>query len=242
MSKSFPKIVLLLILLSIPTTGFSQMFSVGGNGPTNSSPIAPYIRLGVTFVDFQYQGNPNALIQRVPLSFSGEVAHFAYEANGLTIGASFGNKLTGLNDRSYTGLYLNFENPFYFIRKRNFAAGIPIKLATKLTNVSSQNVRDGFSQTNVGVGAGVIVRAQAPENFGFSAQLTPGIGFSTSSGGFFGGNVISMTGKTRLNIYNVIFGKNLSLGYDYNFDSYDIDGEEFDYDFSGHTFTLGISF
>jgi hypothetical protein len=68
------------------------------------------------------------------------------------------------------------------------------------------------------------------------------VGFSTASGGFIGGNVFSLSGKARINFYNLIFGKNISLGYNYNYDSYNIDGEEFDYDLSGHTLTLGFSF
>ena len=85
------------------------------------------------------------------------------------------------------------------------------------------------------------MRINAPQKFNITTQFIPSIGFSTSSGGFLGGRILSLTGNARVNFYDLLFGKNISLGYDYIFDSYDIDGEQYDYDLSGHLITLGVS-
>ena len=242
MNSKFFSLVLLLFLFALPFSSFSQMFSVGDDRTAASNPFAPYLRAGISTVDFEYMGESNELIQQATLSFSGIVANFAYESNGFNIGGGLGGNITGLNDRRYYNLYLNFVNPFYLVTGQNFGIGIPVKLGTEVTSVRSDMIRDGFSQTNVGGGAGLVFSARSPQSFSIKTQFIPEIGFSTARGGFFGGRVLSLNGTARINFYNLLFGKNLSLGYDYNFDTYDIDGEEFDYDFSAHTLTIGISF
>jgi hypothetical protein len=154
---------------------------------------------------------------------------------------SIGNDFTGLDERKYFDLSLEFINPFYLIRRPNFGAGIPIQLGTKLTSVRSDAISEEFSQTNLNAEAGAILRLIVPEKFGITTQFIPSVGFSTASGGLIGGNVFSMRGKARIDFYNLIFSKNISIGYDYIYDSYNIDGQEYDYDLSGHALTLGIS-
>lgn len=232
---------LLSILFVIPAEINAQMFSVGDDARSRTNPFAPYLRAGVRVIDFSFQGDPDEVLQNNDLSFNGTAAHLGFESGGFNLGVSLGNDLTGLDETKYFDLSLKFTNPFFIIRRPNFGAGIPVQLGTKLTNVRKDGGSNEFSQTNLNIGAGGIVQAFFPKKFSFSAQFMPHIGFSTASGGFVGGNVFSLTGKARLNFFNLIFGKNLSIGYDYNFDSYNIDGEDLDYDLSGHTITLGIS-
>lgn len=217
------------------------MFSVNEDANRQSSPFSPYLRAGVQIIDFQYNGDPAQLSGTNSLAFTGSAAQVAYESGGLNFTLAMGNNITQLENRRYFSLNLNFTNPFYFIAEENFSAGVPIKLETKLTSVRSDAISEEFAQTNLSAGAGLIVRTSIPEKFGFTTQFIPGIGFSTASGGFIGGNVFSLAGKVRFNFYELIFGKNLSLGYDYIFDSYNIDGEDYDYDFTGHSLTIGIS-
>lgn len=241
MTKNILTTIFLLFFLIMPLATSAQMFSVGDERSRSSNPFSSYARGGISIVDFTYQGNPAAVPGNNRLSFSGTVAHLGYESNGLNLGLGFGSSFTGLDNRRFFSLDLNFTNPFYLIRKDNFGAGIPIKLRTKVTSVRSDQVQEEFSQTDVSAGAGLIMRVNVPEKLGITTQIIPSIGFSSSSGGFIGGNIYSLAGSARVNFYNLIFGKNISLGYDYILDSYDIDGEQYDYDVSGHLITLGVS-
>lgn len=241
MIKSLLKQLFLLALFVFPAVSHAQMFSINDDVNQRSNPFAPYIRFGFEPVDFSFTGNPSALPTNQSLAFTGTAAHLAFESGGLNLGVSLGNDITGLSDRNYFDLSIKFVNPFYFIRTPNFGLGVPIQLGTKITNVRSDQISDEFSQTNLHAGAGGVAQLYFPDKLGVTAQFIPSFGFSTASGGLIGGNVFSMRGKARVNFYNLIFGRNISLGYDYVFDSYDIDGDEYDYDFSGHILTLGIS-
>lgn len=232
---------LLSVLFVMPAKVNAQMFSVGDETRERANPFAPYLRAGVRTIDFSYQGDPGAITENRDLSFSGTAAQSSFESGGFNIGVSLGNDITGIDNHRYFDLFLKFTNPFYIIRRQNFGAGIPVQLGTKLTNVSRDDGSTEFSQTNLNVGGGGILHFIVPEKLSISTQFMPHIGFSTASGGFVGGNVFSLTGRARLNFFNLIFGRNVSIGYDYDFDSYNIDDEELDYDFSGHTITLGIS-
>ncbi|MEQ8524249.1 hypothetical protein [Gracilimonas sp.] len=241
MIQSLLKRLFLLALFVSPTVSYGQMFSVNDDDERRSNPFAPYLRIGLEPINFSFTGDPNSLQGDPSLGFTGTAAHISFESGGLNLGVSLGNDMTSLSDRNYFDLSIKFVNPFYFVRKPNFGLGVPIQLGTKVTSVRSDEISDEFSQTNLHAGAGGIAQLFFPDKFGITAQFIPSFGFSTASGGLIGGNVFSMRGKARVNFYNLIFGRNLSLGYDYIFDSYDIDGDEYDYDFTGHLLTLGIS-
>lgn len=236
------KILLLpIICFGLTVPAFAQMFSVGDEGPNRSNPFAPYIRAGVKAIDFDFTGDPSAVNAENDLSLSGLAGHLSFETGGFNLNLSLANDLTGLDDQSYFNLGLEFTTPFYFIAREGFAAGVPLRLSTKLTSIRREGASTEFSQTNLSAGAGAILQFYKRDRFGITTEFIPNIGFSTASGGLVGGNVFSLAGKARVNFYNLVFGKNLSLGYNYNFDSYDIDGDDLDYDFNGHTITLGIS-
>lgn len=241
MKKNILYTFFIILFLITPLASSAQMFTVGDEQSRSTNPFSPYVRAGVYLVDFSYQGDPTVISENDRLTFSGPVAHVGYESNGLNFGLGFGSDFSGLEDRRYFNLSLDFTNPFYLIRRENFGAGIPIQLRTKVTSVRSDRVQDEFSQTDLSAGAGVIFRLNVPEKFGITTQFIPSIGFSTASGGFLGGNIFSMAGKARINFYNLLFGKNISLGYDYIYDSYNIDGDQYDYDVNGHLMTLGVS-
>jgi len=240
MNKVLIKFSLLAAICLLPVWANAQMFSVGNEAERRANPLAPFLRVGVLPIDFTFTGDPAAL-SGSSLAFRGTTAHLAFEQGGFNLGVSIGNDFTGLDDRKYFDLSLEFINPFYLIRRPNFGAGIPIQLGTKLTSVRSDAISEEFSQTNLNAGAGAILRLIVPEKFGITTQFIPSVGFSTASGGLIGGNVFSMRGKARIDFYNLIFSKNISIGYDYIYDSYNIDGQEYDYDLSGHALTLGIS-
>ncbi|MDZ7805919.1 MAG: hypothetical protein U5K71_02245 [Gracilimonas sp.] len=227
----------------LPITSQAQMFSVGTNSQSNFGNLySPYIRAGVQFVDFEYKGsNINNIPLFTPLTFNGEAAYIAYESMGFNINAVLGNSLTGLNNSKYFSMNLNFKNPFYLINGQSFKAGIPIKLDSRLVSVRNDDINEEFSQTSLSAGAGLTAAIINQTKFSITGEFLTSYGFSTASGGFLGGSVFGLSGSARINFYNLLFGKNISLGYDYIYDSYDIDEERLDYDLSGHTITLGVS-
>jgi len=239
MSKTF--FLFAFICVSLYSSVNAQMFSVGDDSETRLNPFAPYLYVGVQPLDFNYTGNPNDP-NAGDFSFSALVPHISFESGGLDIGLSLGNSITGLDDNTYFDLGIDFTNPFYFVRQPRFGLGIPIQLSTKITSVQNSSLSNQFSQTNLSAGAGAIMRYINPNKLNFSAHVIPSYGFSSASGGFIGGNVFSFKTGARLSFFDVLFGKNISLGYNYLFDSYDIENEEYDYDFNAHNVTLGISF
>lgn len=234
----------LFATMIIPISSQAQMFSVGTDSRADFGNIyAPYIRAGVQFVDFKYTGtNTGNSPLFTPLTFNGEIAYLAYESLGFNLNAGLGNSLTGLNNTKYFSLNLNFKNPFYFVNKQNFKAGIPIKLDSRLVSVRNEDINEEFSQTSLSAGAGLMAAIINQSKFNITGEFLTSYGFSSASGGFLGGSVFGLNGSARINFYDLLFGKNISLGYDYIFDSYDIDEERLDYDLTGHTLTLGVSF
>lgn len=234
----------LLALTLLPLSSQAQMFSVGTESRANFGNIySPYLRAGVQFIDFTYEGS-NVINDPLftPLTFSGEAAYLAYESYGFNLNVGLGNSLTGLNDSKYFSLNLNFKNPFYLINNQNFKAGIPVKLDSRLISVRNEEINEEFSQTSLSAGAGLTAIVINQSKFNISGEFLTSYGFSSASGGFLGGSVFGLNGSARINFYNLLFGKNLSLGYDYLYDSYDIDEDRLDYDLSAHTLTLGVSF
>ncbi|WP_103664290.1 hypothetical protein [Gracilimonas amylolytica] len=244
MKKYTLSIFALLSILVFPFSSNAQMFSVGTESRTSFSSIySPYVRAGVQFVNFEFKGSGMIDEQFFsPLTFNGEAAYIAYESFGLNLNAALGNSITGLNDTKYFSLNLNFKNPFYLINQQKFKAGIPVKLDSRLVSVRNDQNNEEFSQTSLSAGAGLTAAIINQTKFNITGEFLTSYGFSTASGGFLGGSVFGLSGSARINIYNLLFGKNLSIGYDYINDSYDIDEERLDYDLVGHTITLGVSF
>lgn len=244
MKKYTLSIFALLSLLVLPLSSNAQMFSVGTESRTSFGSIySPYVRAGVQFVNFEFKGFGMFDEQLFfPLTFNGEAAYISYESFGLNLNAALGNSITGLNDTKYFSLNLNFKNPFYLINQQKFKAGIPVKLDSRLVSVRNDQNNEEFSQTSLSAGAGLTAAIINQTKFNITGEFLTSYGFSTASGGFLGGSVFGLSGSARINIYNLLFGKNLSIGYDYINDSYDIDEERLDYDLVGHTITLGVSF
>lgn len=228
-----------LFLLTLPARG--QMFSVGDSEQEYFNPYAPYLRAGLSTVDFNFNGDNSQVFSSDRYDFEGNALFIGFESAGLYANLTMANKLTGQTDQSFFQLGITFNNPFIFVRKPDFSLGIPLQLSSLLTSVNKNETNDEFGQTGLSAGAGLIMQARSKKLFSLTTEFVPSYGFSSSSGGFFGGSVFSLDGKLRLNFYDMLFGKNISLGFDYKTNSYDIDGEEFDYDLQKLTFSLGVS-
>ena len=242
MSKNFLRFIFpsLLILLFISDTSHAQMFSVGSKPETTTSSNS-YIRLGYAPANFSFTGNPNAVAANDRFDLNNGTFSLGLESPGFVLRALVGNNLTGLKDQTYFNLSYILSNRIGLIRKPAFSFGFPIELNTSLTSVTNEQSQLRFNQSDLGAGTGLFMRNKIGRRLTVNNQVTLGYGFSNSSGNFFGGTVSYLSGKSRINLNNVFGGRGLSIGYDFNLRSFDIEEEFYDYDLIIHELTLGIS-
>ena len=227
-------------LLFFAPQSFAQMFSVGetrGPAPISSS----YLRIGVSPLMFEFMGNQPPGSNATQLELESTAFFLGFESPGVELSLTLANGLTGVDEQSLFDLNFTLSNRFLLINKRALRAGIPIQLHSSLTNVNNNRAEENFNQSNFAVGGGAFLTFRFSEKILFSNEITPGYGFSNSSGGFFGGSLFYVKAKSRLNFLRILNGRSISIGYDYNFKSFDIDDDFYDFDLTSHTLTLAIS-
>ncbi len=236
------KTILILFSSFLPLFAHAQMFSVqsGSNKPISS---ATYIRVGMGINDFSFTGNPNAsdVVDRLDFAHNSFSAYFESEDSGIELGLNIANRLVGLKNMNLFDLSLYYTNVFYLLNRSKVKLGFPLRGGTELVNIASTEDKDKFTQTAITIGAGAHLSLKFNDYISFTNQFLPGYGFSTSSGGFFGGAMGYWMGRSRLNIANVFGDRGLSIGYDFKQFMFDIDGNKFDYDLTTHFLTIGIS-
>ena len=231
---------LLMLGFLITPPVLAQMFSVEEPSQRLTPPSA-YFRIGLAPADFTYTGPFYINQQPEELEFNSNLLYFALETPGLSANLSLGNTLVGMDTQRFFALDLSFLNRFMIVRRPGVFAGIPIQIKTALTSASTDAHDENFYQTSFGVGGGAYLNFRIMEKIFFSNQFIPGYGFSSSSGGFIGGSIFYMSGQSRINILGLLGQRSVSFGYDYNFRSFDIDEDLFDYDLTTHVLTIGIS-
>lgn len=231
---------LAFIVCFIPSTICAQMFSVRNveNKPSESN---TYLRIGAGVSNFSYSGTSTSILPVNRLDFDNNSLSIQFESNVLELGVNFANSLVKLEDQTFLNFYLYYNNSILFSKNKSFQFGIPLRIGTDLVSVTKEGSRDKFSQNSLSVGAGLLLSLRIKDKIIFSNKFIPNYGFSSSSGGFFGGSNFSLTGKSRLNFINLIGNKNLSVGYDYKYSSYNITDHNFDYDLKAHLITIAIS-
>lgn len=216
------------------------MFSIGESQRSNAFPSS-YLRIGIAPTSFDYTGNFVGTSDPTLLEIENSALHVNLETPGVSLSLILANKLTGLDDRSFFDLGFSLGNNFFLVRERVVSLGIPIQLYTSITNANNEQNQENFNQVNFAVGGGGFLNFRISPKIVFNNEFIPGYGFSNSSGGFFGGSMFYAKGKSRLNFLNLIGQRSISLGYDFNFRSFDIDDEFYDFDLTSHQITLGIS-
>jgi hypothetical protein len=230
------KRLFLFLLLFAPLTTYAQMFSVPDRQERINRPNT-IIRVGTSIATFDYQGTLTDPDQSL-LEVDNALFAVTFETQGLTANINVGNSLSGIDDGSFLNLNLRFTNGFGIVRQ----AGIPIQLSTGLTTSNNDFTENRFNQTYFSGGTGLFLNINPSRKIQFSNSGVIGYGFSNSNGGFFGGTLNYVNIGSRINLLNFIGQPTLSIGYEYIFNSYDIDSEIYDYDLTGHQVTLGISF
>lgn len=221
----------------------AQMFSVH-NVEKKASDSRTYFRIGTGFNSFSYTGSKTAVLDEHRLDFNHNSISLQIESasTGFELGVNLANRILGLNNNTYFNLSIYYTNALLFIREERIQLGIPIRIGSELVTVTGDDSPDRFSQTALSLGAGGYINIKLKDTISFTNYFIPGYGFSSSSGGFFGGSMAYLNGKSRINFLNFIGNKNLSIGYDFKKFMFDIDRDKYDYDLKTHLISIGISF
>ena len=231
-----------LVMLAILQTASAQMFSVEGDGRDYTTPLASG-HIGIEQVNFEYTGG-SELVDFGNFAFKGPIIRFRFEVPNLLLSLGAGGAVTGLDNNYFDGaIKAQFALPLLGNERISF--GIPFQLTSSLTSVKTDIIEAQqieFRQANVLVGGGLRFRTKLSERLRIKAKAIPNYGFSTATGGSFGGSAFVMEGQARI-YFDRLFGSiGLSAGYDYNFKSFDIEGNLFDYDLNSHGFLIGVTF
>jgi hypothetical protein len=234
--------LLLIILFFFHDTVHGQMFSVEDRTPQERA-LFTYssLSIGWEIADFSYTGDPaEAGLDR--FDFNDGILTLIFENPGIDFYLGLGGGLTGMNDQTIVNIGAVLYNDFILHRSDNFWVQLPLQINTDLKRVQSNTASRQFQQSSFQVGAGLGIRNRFTQSIRSVIRAVPAYGFSNSQGAFFGGTVFSFDGKARLIIDEVFGNTGLIFGYDFRLKSYNIDNEIFNYDFSGHTISVGITF
>ena len=242
------KILLSIFTVVISFTTFNsvygQMFSVGDQNQIRRPDAfqSTYLRIGVGPTSFSYTGNPLNSLGTERLQFDNTALNVIFESPDVSLSIILANKFTGLDEVGFFDLGFALSNDLRIVRKPGINAGIPIQFYSSITNANNEKSQENFNQVNLAVGAGAFINLRIASRITFTNRFIPGYGFSNSSGGFFGGSMFYAVGKSRLNFNDLLFGRGISIGYDFNYRSFDIDEEFYDFDLKSHLITIGVTF
>lgn len=234
--------ILLMLMIICPQISHAQMFSVGDPEPRETRSIGLYTFTGVSWEIAEMEFRGENLAAQDQANFSSNVLRLHLENPGLHVSAGFGGRITGMNETSYVNLNAMLFNDTAIIRSPRFILSVPFQIITDLKRAQRNESSTEFQQSSLIFGTGISSRIRLADRVDFSARITPNYGFSFSQGALFGGNLFRTNGKTRL-FFNEIIGNNsLTVGYDFDYRNYDIEGGENDYRYTSHAITVGIAF
>jgi len=229
----------LLLLFNSPVLG--QMFSVDSNEqrerPLFSTTV---LSIGLEAADFSYSGSsPNSVTR---LDFNDPIFRVRFETPGLEFNIGVGGAITGMDSRNYVNIGGQLSNNLILYRKENLFIVLPLQLTTDVKRVLDNQTDFEFQISSFSFGTGIGLYSRLSSTFSTSANLNPNYGFSYARGSFFGGQVFHVNGKWRLFINKILPANPIVLGYDFIYKRYMVEGDLYDYDFTGHTITLGFGF
>lgn len=236
-------VTMFLLVTGSTNVVMAQMFSVGDPEPTIETPNTA-VSVGIEPAEFEYTGSQE-ISGNGQFAFSGPLLRLRVESQGLDLFMASGGKLTGIDDVSYfdAGIKAAYLLPLY--SKEKISVLLPIQLMSSLTTVTEQESlgnEPNFRQGSFVAGAGIRLLVRPVPQFRIEAAALPSYGFAFATGGTFGGSQAATELKFRLSRDRLFNDIGLSVGYDYNIRKFEIDGEQFDYDFTAHSILLGITF
>ncbi|MEX2585207.1 MAG: hypothetical protein WD315_02360 [Balneolaceae bacterium] len=198
------------------------------------------LTVGWEIAEFVYTGDDNVSDRS---DFDDGIFRVRFENPGLDMYLGLAGGLTGMENQTYLNVGAILYNDFILSRMSDSSfLLLPLQINTDLTRSQRSNTGQQFQQSAFMFGAGLGFSTKISNSIHMLVKGVPNYGFSFSQGSLFGGSVFKLQGKSRLFIQNLFSERSLVLGYDYHFSKYDVDGEIFDYDFNGHSVTVGITF
>lgn len=240
---TFLRIFFILFLgLIVPVTAFSQMFSIDDPEQRRERPLGSITLLSAGWEpgDYSYKGAGIDEDQR--LDFADSIFRLRLNSPGLDISLAFGGKFTGMNENSYLNVYGRLSNAFPVIREQGMIIGLPIQITTDLKQVRRNDNDTEFQQSSLIIGTGLYAAIRLNQRFSVITTATPNYGFSFSQGSLFGGSLFRTDAKADLLIHNVFGSNALSIGYQFDYRAYRIEGDLNDYNYVSHLFSIGIGF
>ena len=243
MKNFYPVIISsILLLFSYPSIAQAQMFSVDDDEQPAARMVEPTNILSIGFSPASFDFTGENISENNRLDFNDLLFRIQFNTQGLDLSTAFGGSLTGMDDQSYVNLSARIHNNFVLKRSQKFRVSLPIQLTTDLTQVSRDRSSTDFRQNSLTFGTGIASTLRPAERISIQVKATPNYGFSFSQGSIFGGSLFRFDGIANLLIHNVFGNRSLAIGYNFDFKNYDIDGDINDYEFTAHTFTIGIGF
>lgn len=220
------------------------MFSIEDSSPERQQMLGTATTFSIGWEIGDFDNRNSELVNIDDYSFNDSILRLRLESPGIDIGLGLGGSITGMNNNSYVNILARLHNNLnlYMSDERNFMLQAPIQITTDLKRVQQNNVDTEFQQSSFIVGSGIRTVARISESFDFSLKATPNYGFSFSQGNLFGGSLFRFDGATQLIIKNVFRSTGLAIGYHFDFRRYDIDGDQNDYDYTSHSFSIGVTF
>ncbi|PAU95364.1 hypothetical protein CK503_03990 [Aliifodinibius salipaludis] len=240
---------ILFVLMAGSTTMLqAQMFSVGESGSRYSAPFSE-VYIGLESMEATYKGaqSVNSQVRPGAFEYSGPVIKMGYNTTDLDLFLATGGKITGVDEGAYfhTGGNLDFGINLY--RSQKLLLQIPLRLSSRYTNITN-NQTINFQSVNrfqygmISGGVGVRGELRPTKKIRARFGTIPGYGFSFATGGFLGGSIGVVDAFGKLYIDRLYNNLGLSVGYKYDFRSYDVEDEVYDYDLSGHSIEIGVTF
>lgn len=241
-------ITMLVLLAGNITSAQAQMFSVQENDTEQRLRNIPTtgIYIGWEPADFRYTGDaPRTQGGPGSYEFDGPLLRLKFETIGFQAHLGVGGSMTGIDDIGYFDAGVKAIRGIRLVGTRNFQLQLPLQLRSTINTVSNNARVSGdaqFRQATLEFGGGVKFGVRLGKGIRLTGAAIPSYGFSFATGGIFGGQIYELETQTRLYIDRLFGDIGLTAGWDYGFKRFDIDQNEFDYNFRSHSILIGITF
>ena len=238
-------IIITILLLGIATGVQAQMFSVEDENSGEFDLPSSEVYIGFEPTSVTYEGDEE-ISTAGRYEYDAPVLRVGYSGRTVNFFMGAGGSITGSEEVAYfdVGGNINYRFPLYV--SSQFIVTLPVRISSRFTNITTEQTAvtlDRFRFGSLLAGAGLKANIRTQSNIRVQLGAVPSYGFTFASGGFFGGGLGTLAVNGRLFFDQLLSDDmGLSLGYKYDFRTYNIDEERFDYRIQGHSIQVGITF
>lgn len=236
-------IFVLFSLFSLYSEGYAQMFSVDETAKKQDL-FDITINIGLNLTDLQHR-NPSQINSVPNFSFSDPIYNLSADLSYISILAGFGFNIGPENDIDAFYLNLRLGNISTLFRTQYLRIGFPLFITTETFQLRKDASIDSNSRLELSsfmLGTGTYASFSLGSTFEFKQLILINYGFGTHSYGNFGGSKWQFIIDNTMVLLPLFNNYLLALGYQYQYDFYNIDSNNFDYTARSHLLKLGITF